>query len=320
MNSKTKLKLITPPYLKKGDQVVLLAPAGFLEDEKPVIIAEHLLEAWGLVPMRGNFVLEKNGYFAGTDSQRLQDLQNALDNPNIKAIWAIRGGYGIMRILPKVDYANFIKNPKWIIGFSDVTAFHNVIHNLGFKSIHGIMPVQLTKGTKETEKAVVSLHDVLSGKDFEYTFSASPYNKVGSAKGILVGRNLSLLQSLLGSANQIKTRGKILFIEEVGEPLYKIDRLLISLKSAGFFKNIKGLVVGAFSEIENDKIAYNKTYQELILEMFAKYSFPILFDVPAGHISDNRSLIFGEETEINVGEFISCIRSWNHNLKPTNCV
>lgn len=312
------MKLITPPYLKMGDQVALLAPAGFLEDEKPVIIAEQLLEAWGLVPVRGNFVLEKSGYFAGTNSQRLQDLQNALDNSNIKAIWAIRGGYGTMRILPKLDYAKFIKSPKWIIGFSDITAFHNVIHDLGFKSIHGIMPIQLTKGTKETEKAVVSLHDVLFGKDYEYTFPASPFNKVGSATGILVGGNLSLLQSLLGSANQIKTRGKILFIEEVGEPLYKIDRLLISLKSAGFFKNIIGLVVGAFSEIEDDKIDDNKTYQEIILEILEEYSFPILFDVPVGHISDNRALVFGEKTEINVGEFISSIRSRNHHSKTTN--
>lgn len=312
------MKLITPPYLKKGDQVALVAPAGFLEDEKPVIIAEQLLESWGLIPVRGTFVLEKDGYFAGTDTQRLQDLQNALDNPHIKAIWAIRGGYGTMRILPKMDFTKFIKNPKWIIGFSDITAFHNVIHNLGFKSVHGIMPIQLNKGTKETEKAVESLYDVLVGKDYEYTFPASSYNKIGSVTGILVGGNLSLLQSLLGSPNQIKTRGKILFIEEVGEPLYKIDRLLISLKSAGFFKNIIGLVVGAFSEI--DIIADNKTYQEIILEILAEYHFPILFDVPAGHISDNRTLVFGEETEINVGAFISCIRSWNNHLKPTKCL
>lgn len=312
------MKRITPPYLKKGDQVALVAPAGFLEDEKPVIIAEQLLEDWGLIPIRGTFVLEKDSYFAGTDTQRLQDLQNALDNPNIKAIWAIRGGYGTMRILPKMDFTKFINNPKWIIGFSDITAFHNVIHNLGFKSIHGIMPIQLTKGTKETEKAVESLYNVLFGKDYDYNFPASSYNIIGSATGILVGGNLSLLQSLLGSPNQIKTRGKILFIEEVGEPLYKIDRLLISLKSAGFFKNIKGLVVGAFSEVENDKTTDNKTYQEIILEILSEYKFPILFDAPAGHISDNRTLVFGEETEINVGEFVSCIQSRNHHSKPTN--
>ncbi len=302
------MKLITPAYLQKGDQVILLTPAGLIKDEKPLILAEQLLRSWGLKPLRGDYVLEKNEYFAGTDKQRLQDFQNALDNPKIKAIWAVRGGYGAMRILPKLNYEKFKKSPKWIIGFSDITAIHNVLHNLGYKSIHGLMPIQLLKASKDTEKAVESLYKALFGKDIESIIHASPYNRIGSAKGVMVGGNLSLLQSLLGTSCQIKTKDKILFIEEVGEYLYRIDRLLQSLKLAGVFDNILGLVVGGFTDIQPDEQAKIKTYQDLILEVVQEYDYPVLFDVPAGHIDDNRALIFGGETIINVGEFVSCIR------------
>ncbi len=302
------MKFKTPPYLKKGDKVALVAPAGFLTDEKPILLAEQLLKSWGLEAVRGDFLLEQDGYFAGTDTQRLEDFQKALDNPKIKAIWAVRGGYGSMRILSKLNYTNFVKKPKWIIGFSDITVFHSVLHNRGYKSIHGIMPIQLIKAAKETEKAVESLYKALFGKDVESIITASKYNRIGSAEAVMVGGNLSLLQSLLGSPCQIKTRGKILFIEEVGEYLYKIDRLLQSLKSAGYFKDIIGLVVGNFSDIKTDGIVYNKTYQELILEVVEEYDYPVLFDVPAGHIADNRALILGGKALINVGEFVSCIR------------
>lgn len=302
------MKFKTPPYLKKGDKVALVAPAGFLTDEKPILLAEQLLKSWGLEAVRGDFLLEQDGYFAGTDTQRLEDFQKALDNPKIKAIWAVRGGYGSMRILSKLNYTNFVKKPKWIIGFSDITVFHSVLHNRGYKSIHGIMPIQLIKAAKETEKAVESLYKALFGKDVESIITASKYNRIGSAEAVMVGGNLSLLQSLLGSPCQIKTRGKILFIEEVGEYLYKIDRLLQSLKSAGYFKDIIGLVVGNFSDIKTDGIVYNKTYQELILEVVEEYDYPVLFDAPAGHIADNRALILGGKALINVGEFVSCIR------------
>lgn len=313
------MKLITPAYLKKGDQVALIAPAGFVNDEKPLIIAEQILKSWGLEPIRGEFVMAKDGYFAGSDEERLHDMQNALNNPKIKAVWMVRGGYGIMRIIPKLDFKKFIEKPKWIVGFSDITALHNVLHNKGIKSIHGIMPIQLTEPLLKTEKAVESLKNILFGKNQEYILPASDYNKFGSVKGILVGGNLSLLQSYMGTPCRIRTKDKIVFIEEVGEPLYKIDRLLVSLKSSGFFTKIKGLVVGSFSDIKTDDIPYNKIYQELILETVAEYDIPVLFDAPAGHISDNRALVFGEEVEINVGEFVSCIRNISGNNKPKSC-
>ncbi len=302
------MKLKTPPYLKKGDRVALVAPAGFLTDEKPILLAEQLLKSWGLVAIRGDFLMEQNGYFAGTDTQRLQDFQKALDNQKVKAIWAVRGGYGSVRILSKLNYSKFLKNPKWIIGFSDITVFHNVFHNMGYKSIHGLMPIQLTKPVKETEKAVESLYKALFGKDVESIIPASKYNRIGSTEAVVVGGNLSLLQSLLGSPCQIKTKNKILFIEEIGEDIYRVDRLLQSLKVAGYFRDLKALIVGSFMDIKTDPIAGVKTYQELILEVVEEYDYPVLFDVPSGHIADNRALILGAEVLINVGEFVSCIR------------
>ena len=303
------MQLKTPTYLQKNDQVALLAPAGFLEDEKPVIIAEQLLSSWGLIAKRGQFVLKQDGYFAGTDEQRLEDFQKALDNPKIKAIWMLRGGYGTMRILSKLSFEKFKQNPKWIVGFSDITAVHNLVHNLGFKSMHALMPVQLSKGAKDSEIAIDSLHKALFGEIIEYIIPVSECNQMGKASGVLVGGNLTMLQSLLGSPDQIKTKGKIVFIEEVSEYMYRIDRLLQSLQSAGFFKDIKGLIVGDFTDIKENGVAYNKTYQELIIEVVKDFSIPVLFNFPAGHISDNRALIFGSNLEMNVGEFVSSIRT-----------
>jgi len=302
------MKLKTPPYLQKGDQVILVAPAGCIENDTSLVAAEELLKSWGLKAVRGKFVLEKNGSFAGTDEQRLRDLQQALDNPKVKAIWAVRGGYGSMRILSQLNFNKFIKNPKWVIGFSDITALHNQIHNLGVKSIHGIMPIGIEKDNKLIDKAIDSLYNSLFGKDLEYIFPSSSFNKYGSAQGILVGGNLSLIQSLSGTPNQIKTRNKILFIEEVGEELYSIDRLLQSLKLAGVFKNIIGLVVGGFTDIKPNKQWQNKNYQDLILDVVKEYDFPIIFDMPAGHVDENRALILGGKVVLNVGEFVCCIR------------
>lgn len=302
----------TPTYLKKGDQVILVAPAGFIADEKPLILAEKLLHSWGLKPIRGKYILEKSSHFAGTDEQRLEDLQNALDNPKIKAIWAVRGGYGTMRILPKLNFNKFKKNPKWIIGFSDITALHSALHQLKFKSIHGIMPIQLLANQKQTESAVETLHQALFGEKLETIIPASNKNRIGSTKGILVGGNLSLLQSLLGTPFQINPKGKILFIEEVGEYKYRLDRLLQSLKLAGYFEDLKGMVIGGFTDIKENDTPFEKTYQEIILDVVSEYDFPVIFDVPAGHFPDNHTLVLGSEVTLNVGEFVSCLRFSEH--------
>jgi len=302
------MKLKAPPYLQKGDQVMLVAPAGCIENDVSLVLAESLLTSWGLKVVRGKYVLEQTGSFAGSDKQRLEDLQKALDNPKIKAIWAVRGGYGSMRIVSQLNFNKFIKNPKWIIGFSDITTLHSVIHNLGYKSMHGIMPISLLNDNKLTEKAIDSLYNALFGKDLEYIFPSSSKNRYGSAQGVIVGGNLSLLQSLLGTPSHIKTKNKILFIEEIGEELYRIDRLLQSLKLAGVFKGLLGLVVGGFTDVKTDKHWKDNNYQDLILNTVKEYDFPVIFNVPAGHIDENRALILGGEVVINVGEFVCCIR------------
>jgi len=298
----------TPASLQKGDQVALVTPAGFIENEKPLLLAEQLLHSWGLKPVRGTYVLEKNNCFSGTDKQRLTDFQAALDNPKIKAIWAVRGGYGSMRILSKLDFKKFKKNPKWIIGFSDITAIHSQLNKLKIKSIHGLMPVQLLEENKNTEAAVETLHQALFGKNLETIIPASKMNRTGSTQGILVGGNLSLLQSLLGTPFQINPKGNILFLEEVSEYKYRLDRLLQSLKLAGYFDNLKGLVIGEFTDIKDNETPFEKTYQEIILDTVSDYNFPVIFDVPAGHFPNNHALILGSEVTLNVGEFVSCLR------------
>jgi len=302
------VKLITPAHLKKGDSIALVAPASFIANEKPLLAAEKLLASWGLLAVRGQFVLAQEGHFAGSDTQRLEDLQTALDNPDIKAIWAVRGGYGMNRIIADLDFTKFKKNPKWVVGFSDITALHNVLHKLHYKSIHALMPIQLIGENPVTELAIKSLKDALFGNNIKHKLPGCTLGKVGSITGELVGGNLSLIESLLGTKYQLKTKGKILFLEEVGEPLYKIDRLIQSLKLAGCFDGLKGLIIGGFTAIKKNDTPYGKTYHRIIAEALEPYDFPVLFDILSGHFPDNRALVFGEEVIINIGEFISCIR------------
>lgn len=302
------MKLKTPKYLKKGDTVALIAPAGIIQDEKPLVLAEQLLHSWGLKSIRGQYVLEQQGVFAGTDDQRLEDLQAVLDNKKIKAIWAVRGGYGSVRLLDKLNFSKFEKQPKWLIGFSDITVLHNVLHNRGFKSIHGLMPIQLLHPAKETEKAVKSLYHALFGQKVERIFPTSSFNRTGNASGVLVGGNLAILQSLIGSPYEINTSGKILFLEEVSEYKYRIDRMLQHLKIAGVFKDLKALLIGNFTDTKESDVKYDKEIEEMILEAVKDYDYPVVFDLPVGHIPDTQSLVLGERISVNVGEFVSCIR------------
>ncbi len=301
------MKLKTPKYLKKGDTVALVAPAGLIQDEKPLLLAEQLLQSWGLNSKRGQYVLEKHGVLAGTDTQRLEDLQTALDDKSIKAIWAIRGGYGTIRLLGKLNFIKFEKHPKWLIGFSDITVLHNVLHNIGYKSIHGLMPVQLLHPMKETDKAIMSLYNALFGKKLNAIFPTSKYNHKASVSGVLVGGNLAILESLIGSPYAINTHGKILFLEEVSEYKYRIDRMLQHLKIAGVFKDLKALIIGDFTDIKESEVGYGKDIEEMILEAVKEYDYPVVFDLPVGHIPDNQALILGEKVSVNVGEFVSCI-------------
>ncbi len=300
-NAQKTAKLTTPPYLKKGDTIVMLAPAGFLKDKSGRLDnAKKLIESWGLHITYGKHLFSESGHFAGTDEERAEDFQKALDNPNIKAVFCARGGYGSVRVLDKLDYTTFKENPKWVIGYSDITAFHNHIHNLGIETIHGMMGISVRDSISTIAETVNSFKKAVFGKTLKYKIDSSKYNRQGKAKGVLVGGNLSLLASMLGSKSNLNTSDKILFIEDVGEELYAIDRMLQSLKRAGYFTNCKGLIVGDFSDIPENTTDWGSSIEELILNVVKEYNFPVLFHFPAGHEKDNRALILGRNITLNV--------------------
>jgi muramoyltetrapeptide carboxypeptidase len=295
--------LIQPPYLKTGDTVAIVAPSGVLNGrDKEVNQAKELLKSWGLNVLVGDHVFNKANHFAGTDNERAEDFQKALDNPNIKAIWCARGGYGTVRIIDKLDYTKYKENPKWVIGYSDITAIHNQLNIEGSESIHAMMCTSLTDDLSKIEEALETFKCALFGKSLNYTIVGSSYNKTGSVTAPLVGGNLTLLHTMLGSKTSIDTSGKILFIEEIGEYKYHIDRMLQSLKRAGYFKNLKGLIVGDMTKLRKNTTAWGTSIEQLILDVVAEYDFPVMFGFPAGHEDDNRALILGRPIKMIVGK------------------
>ncbi|GGI56449.1 S66 peptidase family protein [Winogradskyella haliclonae] len=300
-STKQNSEMIQPPYLKAGDTVAIVAPSGILKNrEGEVQQAVLLLKKWGLHAVVGKHVFSKADHFAGTDEQRCEDFQNALDDPKISAIWCARGGYGTVRILDKLDFTKFKKKPKWLIGYSDITALHNQFHNQGFQSIHALMCVSLTKDLDDIRETLNTFKSTIFGNPVDYTLEGSKYNKVGNTSGQLVGGNLTMLHTMLGSETSIDTSGKILFIEEIGEYKYHIDRMLQSLKRAGYFKDCKGLVVGDMSKMRKNTTLWGSSVEQLVLDALAEYDFPIAFNMPAGHEKDNRAMVFGKTIELEV--------------------
>jgi len=303
MNSLKPKSLIQPPFLKAGDTVAIVAPAGILKNRQQEINdAQKLLKSWGLETVVGENVYNNGGHFAGTDQERCEDFQKALDNPNIKAIWAARGGYGSVRILDLLDYTQFKKNPKWIIGYSDITAFHNQMNISGFQSLHAMMCTSVTDELEDYPQTSYTFKKALFGEHLSYNLETSKYNKLGDAKGQLVGGNLAILASQLGSKTSLDTKEKILFIEEIGEYAYSIDRMLQSLKRAGYFKQCVGLIIGDMSKVKKNTTKFGKPIQQIILDVVADYNFPVAFNMKAGHEPDNRAMIFGEVIELKVKE------------------
>ena len=299
--NKTETKLIQPPYLKAGDTVAIVAPSGVLKNRNDEVNrAKKLLESWKLHVVIGKNVYSQADHFAGTDQERCEDFQIALDDPKIKAIWSARGGYGTVRILDKLDYTQFLKQPKWVIGYSDITALHNQIHNLGVQSLHAIMAVSLPSNLSDIEQSISTFKNTIFGQSLSYTLKGSTYNKTGEAKGALVGGNLTILHTMLGSKESLDTTGKILFIEEIGEYKYHIDRMLQSLKRAGYFDNCKGVIVGDMSRMRKNTTLWGTSIEQLILDALSDYDFPIAFNMPAGHEKDNRALILGREVSLKV--------------------
>ncbi len=288
-----------PASLKKGDKIAIISTARkiSLEELQPSIL---IIESWGLEVVFGENLFKEYNQFAGTTNERTIDLQKALDDTNIKAIICARGGYGTVKIIDQIDFTSFIKNPKWIIGYSDVTVLHNHINqNYNIQTLHASMPINFNSNTPE---AIESLKETLFGASPIYFFDVEELNVNGESKGILVGGNLSILYSLTGTNSQIDTNGKILFIEDLDEYIYHVDRMMMNLDRAGMLENLQGLIVGGMTDMNDNLIPYGKTAKEIILETVKKYSYPVCFGAPAGHLDDNRALVFGGEIKLMVSK------------------
>jgi len=296
-----------PPYLKEGDTIALVCTARkfTLEEAQPAI---KLLESWGLKVKLGKTIGLDNSQLGGSDIERATNLQTMLDDDSIQGIWCARGGYGTVRIIDKINFSKFIKNPKWVMGFSDVTVLHSHIHNLGVATLHSIMPFSVPKA-EETAKE--SLRKTLFGENINYEIPSSSYNKIGKTKGVLVGGNLSILYSLLGSKSSINTENKILYIEDLDEYLYHVDRMMMNLKRNGYFDKIRGIIVGGMTDMHDNQIPFGRNASEIILDITQEFDIPVCFDFPAGHLSDNRALILGNEVEFEVSESSTQVRFMN---------
>ncbi len=287
-----------PPFLKPGDIIGITSPAGHisLEEIQP---AMHQFDEWSFKVKVGETIGQEHFTFGGTDEQRLADLQLMLDDPNIKAIMCARGGYGLVRIIDSLNFEQFIRKPKWIIGFSDITVLHCHINTV-FKiaSIHSKMcnsfPSDWNLADETQRTAILSIRDALMGNTANYTVPATPVNRLGSAGGILVGGNLSIIESLAGSISDLATDGKILFLEDTGEYLYNIDRMFWNLARSGKLKNLKALIIGGFKLKPDDPgEEFGKTVYEIVMEKVDLYNYPVLFNFPVGHQKDNVALTCG---------------------------
>ena len=290
-----------PPSLKKGDTIAILASARKNIDDnlKPAI---DLIHSWGLEVVIGKTIGLDNNQLAGTDKDRAADFQQQMDNPNIKAIWCVRGGYGTIRMIDLLDFTKFKQNPKWIVGFSDVTVIHSYINNLNIATIHGAMPITVGKASQES---IESLRKSLFGESLKYQIPFDTANRLGNAKGEIVGGNLSILYSLMGSNAQINCKGKILFIEDLDEYLYHIDRMMLSLKRCGCFDGLHGLIVGTMTKMKDNDIPWGKNANQIIEDVTKGYSFPVLYNFPAGHFRDNRALILGKQVSLEINKEFS---------------
>lgn len=298
-----KSNLIAPPYLEKGDKIAIVAPARKITP-KEIRLAITTFEKWGLEIELGKNLFASYHQYAGTDKQRAEDFQKALDNNKIKAIFCARGGYGTVRIIDLLNFNKFKKNPKWIVGYSDVTVLHSHIHhNLNIQTLHAIMPFNFSK--KPTKDSVDTLHKALFGEKISYTISASSLNRQGTAEGILVGGNLSVLYSLLGSSSAIDTAGKILFIEDLDEYVYHIDRMMVALKRAGKLDKLRGIIVGGMTEMKDNLIPFGKNANQIVAEAVRGFSYPICFGFSSGHGKRNLSLILGKRINLSIGKTVT---------------
>ena len=293
--------MIIPPYLKKGDTIGIVCPSGYMPAENAITCIKTL-ETWGYKVQVGNTVGNQFNYFGGTDKQRIQDLQKMLNDTNVKAILCARGGYGLSRIIDQLDFQKFKKNPKWIIGFSDVTVLHaHIFQHYQIATLHAPMAGAFN-GDGFKNKYIGSLKDALSGVASNYECATHSFNKAGHAEGDLIGGNLSIIAHLIGTYSSYKTRHKILFLEDVGEYLYNIDRMMIQLKRAELFKHLKGLIIGGFSEMKDTTIPFGTDVYNIINDHVKDLKIPICFGFPVSHDTENLSLKIGVQHELIVAD------------------
>ncbi len=287
-----------PTFLFPGDTIAIVSPAAKIKKES-LLHAIPILESWGLKVETGQHIFsESHEYLSGSDDERWIDFQSMLDDPKVKAIMSARGGYGTTRIIDRLDFSRFIQHPKWIIGFSDVTALHIKLHQLGYESIHSVMPIQFPK--PEHAQSVESLKRVLFGEAVAINAMPSALNRVGVASGEVIGGNLTLLTDSLGTKTEINTDGKILVIEEVGEYRYKLDRMLTHLKRTRKLDHLAGLIIGYMTDIHDSDTSFGQTVEEIILDKVKEHSYPVAFNFPIGHEAPNLAWRHGGSGTLNV--------------------
>lgn len=292
------MNLIAPPALQSGDLVYLCAPAKAIE-ESYILAAEKWLTHIGLRSIRSKNLTGRHHYFSGSAHERLADLQEGIDHPEVKAIWCARGGYGSVQLVDSLQWASFIREPKWLIGFSDICVLHHKIQSVGIQSMHATMALNIEKNSAASK---TRLKELLFGEKTPFAIAPHRQNKFGKASGVLIGGNLSIIYSMLATPERYDFNGAILFIEDLAEHLYHIDRMLYALRKNGSLAQISGLIIGGLTDLEDTDIPFGKSVEELILAHFDYRKIPICFDFPAGHIDDNQALLLGAKVELEVSE------------------
>jgi muramoyltetrapeptide carboxypeptidase len=298
----------TPPYLKKGNTISITCPAGYMAADKAQTCIKTL-QQWGFIVMVGKTLgSSSTNYFSGTDEERLQELQAMLDSDKINAILFGRGGYGVSRIIDKLDFTKFKKKPKWLIGYSDITLLHAHIHtNLKIATLHSPMAAAFNDGVVGNTY-IQSINKAITGKKNIYKCAAHTFNKQGKAVGQLVGGNVSLLAHACGTKSDINTTNKILFIEDIGEQIYAIDRMLRQLKRTGKLDKLAGLIVGSFTDMKDTDRPFGKSIYEVIAELIDEYKYPVCYGFAVGHCKENYALKVGLQYELIVGKNLSKVK------------
>lgn len=293
--------MIIPPHLIPGNTIGIMCPSGYMPFEKMAACIDRL-KSWGLHVQLGSTTNNQFHYFSGTDEQRLTDLQEMLDNPAINAVLFGRGGYGLSRIIDRIDFKLFNDNPKWLIGYSDITLMHNhLTANSSVVSLHAPMAAAFIDAT-DNSVYLQSIRNLLFGEAVYYDIATHPFNRTGTATGILTGGNLAMLVHSIGSISEVETKGKILFIEDVGEYIYNVDRMLIQLKRAGKLKQLAGLIVGSFTDVNDTTIPFGKTIYDCISEHVSEYNYPVCFGFPVGHVAENYALQCGRQHTLHISK------------------